>query len=76
MKGAARRPDEVADGEQLDVEPGTYDMLHRAEVEWPCLSIDILRDDLGAQRTSYPMTAYVVAGTQAGASLQLATNNG
>ena len=30
--------------------PGTYDMLHRAQVEWPCLSVDVIRDDLGAQR--------------------------
>lgn len=57
--------DEIQEGEQLDVEPGSYHMLHRAQVEWPCLSFDVLRDDLGAQRTSYPMTAYVVAGTQA-----------
>ncbi|CAJ1383638.1 unnamed protein product [Effrenium voratum] len=57
--------DAIEDGEQLDVEPGTYDMLHRAQVEWPCLSLDVLRDDLGAQRASYPMTAYVVAGSQA-----------
>merc|ERR1719387_3183106 len=57
--------DKIEAGEQLDVEPGTYDMLHRAQVEWPCLSFDIIKDDLGAQRTNYPMTAYVVAGTQA-----------
>lgn len=57
--------DELQEGEQLDVEPGTYDMLHRAQVEWPCLSFDIIRDNLGAQRTAYPMTAYVVAGSQA-----------
>mmetsp|Transcript_12029 Transcript_12029/g.28815 ORF Transcript_12029/g.28815 Transcript_12029/m.28815 type:complete len:460 (+) Transcript_12029:94-1473(+) len=57
--------DTIEEGEQLDVEPGTYDMLHRAQVEWPCLSLDVVRDDLGAQRTSFPMTAYVVAGSQA-----------
>lgn len=57
--------DEVKEGEQLDVEPGTYDMLHRAQVEWPCLSFDVMRDALGAQRTTYPMTAYVVTGSQA-----------
>lgn len=27
--------------------------------------MDVIRDDLGAQRSSYPMTAYVVAGSQA-----------
>mmetsp|Transcript_29808 Transcript_29808/g.69319 ORF Transcript_29808/g.69319 Transcript_29808/m.69319 type:complete len:509 (+) Transcript_29808:87-1613(+) len=57
--------DTIEEGEQLDVEPGTYDMLHRAQVQWPCLSFDVLRDDLGAQRTTFPMTAYVVAGSQA-----------
>eukprot|EP00933_Yihiella_yeosuensis_P031808 TRINITY_DN25426_c0_g1_i1.p1 TRINITY_DN25426_c0_g1~~TRINITY_DN25426_c0_g1_i1.p1 ORF type:complete len:473 (-),score=129.37 TRINITY_DN25426_c0_g1_i1:96-1514(-) len=57
--------DTIEDGEQLDVEPGTYDMLHRAQVEWPCLSLDVIRDDLGASRSSYPMTAYIVAGSQA-----------
>jgi len=57
--------DEILEGEQLDYDPASYDMIHRAQVEWPCLSIDIVRDDLGAQRTSFPMTAYVVAGTQA-----------
>jgi len=57
--------DQIEEGEQLDVEPGTYDMLHRAQVEWPCLSFDIVRDDLGAQRATYPMTSYIVAGTQA-----------
>lgn len=57
--------DEVQEGEQLDHDPGTYNMLHRAQVEWPCLSFDVVRDDLGASRTSYPMTAYVVAGSQA-----------
>mmetsp|Transcript_94147 Transcript_94147/g.196462 ORF Transcript_94147/g.196462 Transcript_94147/m.196462 type:complete len:501 (+) Transcript_94147:131-1633(+) len=57
--------DQIQDGEHLDVEPGAYHMLHRAQVEWPCLSFDVLRDELGAHRTAYPMTAYVVAGTQA-----------
>jgi len=60
--------DEIGDGEELDAEPGTYDMLHQAQVDWPCLSFDILRDDLGASRTTYPMTVYVVAGSQAEAS--------
>lgn len=57
--------DEIQEGEQLDFDPSTYDMFHRSQVDWPCLSFDILRDDLGASRTTYPMTSYVVAGTQA-----------
>jgi ribosome assembly protein RRB1 len=26
-------------------------MLHRMNLEWPCLSFDIIRDNLGYQRT-------------------------
>lgn len=49
----------------LEPEPGTYKMLHRMDVQWPCLSFDILPDALGSDRRKFPMTAYVVAGTQA-----------
>lgn len=31
----------------------------------PCLSFDIIPDGLGADRTDFPHTAYLVAGTQA-----------
>ena len=34
-------------------------------VEWPCLSVDLLRDSLGEFRSKYPHTMYVAAGTQA-----------
>lgn len=57
--------DPIEEGEELTMDMSTYDMLHRAQVEWPCLSFDILPDDLGAQRSQFPMTAYVLAGTQA-----------
>jgi len=43
-------------------------MLHSLAVEWPCLSFDILPDNLGAQRDKIPdggHTVYIVAGTQA-----------
>merc|ERR1719387_452895 len=57
--------DDIEEGEQLDVEMSCYDMLHRAQVDWPCLSFDIMPDSLGMQRSTYPMTCYVIAGTQA-----------
>ena len=31
----------------------------------PCLSFDILKDNLGEKRESFPLTSYMVAGTQA-----------
>jgi len=32
---------------------------------WPCLSFDVLHDNLGEKRDEFPHTAYIVAGTQA-----------
>lgn len=56
----------------------TYDMLHSVTVQWPFLSIDIIKDELGDERrnvclsatslkltSQYPQTIYLVAGTQA-----------
>ncbi len=36
----------------------------QAQTGAPCLSFDILRDSLGNNRSHFPMTAYLVAGTQ------------
>ena len=49
----------------LEPEPGAYTMLHKLDVQWPCLSFDILPDALGDGRKKYPLTAYIVSGTQA-----------
>lgn len=40
-------------------------MFHTLEAPWPCLSLDIVKDNLGDNRRSYPATVYAVAGTQA-----------
>ena len=40
-------------------------MLHSMNSDWPCLSFDFIPDQLGDNRTKFPMTAYAVAGTQA-----------
>ncbi|OZJ04836.1 hypothetical protein BZG36_02327 [Bifiguratus adelaidae] len=55
----------LAADEVLEADQSTYVMLHALEVEWPCLSFDVLRDDLGEERANFPQTAYVVTGTQA-----------
>ncbi|KAF8532871.1 WD40-repeat-containing domain protein [Trichophaea hybrida] len=52
-------------GEILEPDSSAYHMLHRMNVKWPCLSFDILNDDLGDERRIYPHTVYMVAGTQA-----------
>ena len=44
----ATRP--LAEDEELDFDASAYEMLHRAAVEWPCLSIDFLL----AERTQFP----------------------
>ena len=54
-------------GEKLEPDPSAYDLLHSLTTTWPCLSFDILRDELGDKRKTYPATLYAVAGTQADA---------
>ena len=55
-------------GMSLAPDPSTYQMLHTLSTTWPCLSFDIVRDNLGDTRKHYPRTLYAVAGTQAQAS--------
>ena len=52
-------------GESLAPDPSAYEMLHTLGTRWPCLSFDILPDDLGDNRQTYPATVFAVAGTQA-----------
>lgn len=61
----------LAKDEVLEPDDSVYIMRHSMNVNWPCLSFDILRDSLGDHRQRYPATAYLVAGTQA----DLAKNN-
>lgn len=56
---------QMDEDEELVVDNSAYDMLHQMGVEWPCLSFDVLPDALGMARKKYPMTAYLVAGSQA-----------
>jgi ribosome assembly protein RRB1 len=52
-------------GQTLAPDLSTYEMLHTLESTWPCLSFDIIKDNLGDNRKSYPATVYAVGGTQA-----------
>ncbi|KAG2437786.1 hypothetical protein HXX76_005406 [Chlamydomonas incerta] len=62
--------DEVAEDEELEYDPTAYDCLHRFQVDWPCLSFDILKDDLGGPRSTFPHTVYLACGTQAASARQ------
>lgn len=55
----------TADDEELICDESAYVMLHQAHTGAPCLSFDVIQDNLGEIRESFPMTAYIVAGTQA-----------
>jgi ribosome assembly protein RRB1 len=55
-------------GMSLTPDPSTYEMLHMMSTNWPCLSFDFVRDNLGDNRKQYPRALYAVAGTQAESS--------
>jgi ribosome assembly protein RRB1 len=50
---------------KLEVDESAYKMHHSLTPEWPALSIDIIRDNLGESRTRFPHSMIVAAGTQA-----------
>jgi ribosome assembly protein RRB1 len=56
----------IKPNEKLQFSNSAYTMFYSLTVEWPALSFDIIRDDLGFQRTLFPHTMYVAFGTQAG----------
>lgn len=55
----------LEENEELVCNESAYVMLHQAHTGAPCLSFDILRDDLGDSRETFPLSGYIVAGTQA-----------
>jgi ribosome assembly protein RRB1 len=56
---------EGAVGEKLEMDPSAYKMYHAMTAEWPSLSFDILRDDLGDARTRFPHCLTAALGSQA-----------
>lgn len=53
-------PDEV-----LEADPTVYEMLHNVNLPWSCLTVDIVHDNLGNERRSFPHSMSVVTATQA-----------
>lgn len=52
----------------LEADPTVYEMLHNVNLPWPCLTVDILPDNLGNERRTYPATVYLATATQAAKS--------
>ncbi|CAF1285503.1 unnamed protein product [Adineta steineri] len=65
--------DPLDEDEELVREESAYEMFHEAQTGKfvlsflgdPCLSFDILSDNLGMDRSQYPHTVFIVCGTQA-----------
>jgi len=57
-------PKDLKAGEELVPDMSAYEMLYHFRARASCLSFDVLKDRLGA-RSGYPVTAYMVSGTQA-----------
>lgn len=51
--------------EELVCDESAYVMLHQAHTGAPCLSFDTIKDPLGEDRETFPLTAFLVSGTQA-----------
>ncbi|CAD5231540.1 unnamed protein product [Bursaphelenchus xylophilus] len=55
---------QLKEGEELEYDPDAYKIFHTFETENPCLSFDVLNDNLGDKREKTPLTCYLVGGTQ------------
>jgi len=50
---------------EMEYDSTAYDCLHAFSHEWPSLSFDILKDDMGDERAQFPHAFFMVSGTQA-----------
>lgn len=50
--------DTLGEDEVLDYDASAYDMYYAMTAEWPSLSIDVVRDNLGAVRTRVSLSVH------------------
>lgn len=56
---------QMEEDEALVFDPSAYHMMHDIDSGLPCLSFDVIIDDLGCNRSDFPHSMYLVAGSQA-----------
>jgi ribosome assembly protein RRB1 len=57
-------PSKHAEGEELEVDASAYGALHQMRFDWPAMSFDFFKDHMGQDRTRYPTSVWLAAGTQ------------
>uniref|UniRef100_A0A0N4ZJA9 Glutamate-rich WD repeat-containing protein 1 n=1 Tax=Parastrongyloides trichosuri TaxID=131310 RepID=A0A0N4ZJA9_PARTI len=55
----------LKEGEEWDYDPSAYKLYYAFETNRPCMSFDVLHDQLGDNRWNIPETCYIVAGSYA-----------
>uniref|UniRef100_A0A7S3JWR5 Histone-binding protein RBBP4-like N-terminal domain-containing protein n=1 Tax=Aureoumbra lagunensis TaxID=44058 RepID=A0A7S3JWR5_9STRA len=67
-------PRNIDESEELECDLRAYSLLQYLGLDWPCLSFDIIPDDLGGGRTTFPHSLVLVCGSQAESTNKNALN--
>lgn len=73
VKGLESQKELRSDKVELDYDPSAYDFYHQFTVDWPMLSIDVILDCYGINRTEFPHRFAIVGGSQTDAAVQRAS---
>ncbi|KAL0237021.1 hypothetical protein PCE1_000418 [Barthelona sp. PCE] len=56
--------DEITDDMELDYDPAMYDSFFDIKTPWPSLTLDVIPDSFGAERTELPVSMLLASGSQ------------